>query len=118
METMRRRTILPVLAIAGAAVVIPVTGASPAGAQIAGSTVVTGTCAGGPGEEVFIYDPSDDGVPNDQLLTFDRDEPGGTVTVAGFFHDMGPGYVPVAGDFDGDGYDSIVWYGPGATPDV
>jgi hypothetical protein len=118
METMRRRTILSVLAVAGTAVAIPVGGASPAGAQIAGSTVVVGNFAGTSGAEVFIYDPADVGGPNDQLLTFDRDQPGGTVTVSGFLHDMGPGYVPLAGDYDGDGYDEITWYGPGSLPDV
>ena len=32
-------------------------------------------------------------------------------------HDVAAGTVPVKGDFDGDGYLDIVWYGSGSAPD-
>lgn len=31
--------------------------------------------------------------------------------------DMGPGYKPLVGDFDGDTFVDIFWYGPGTVPD-
>ena len=31
--------------------------------------------------------------------------------------DINGDYLPVAGDFDGDGRDDIAWYGPGGTPE-
>lgn len=42
----------------------------------------------------------------------------GTAANIGYPTISGSAYRPVSGDFDGDGRDDILWYGPGAVPDT
>jgi hypothetical protein len=120
---MRRRTILSsFLVIAGTTVALPGPGGgvAPAGAQTpAAEAAVSGNFFGDDRDEVFLYSGVDDVEPNDTMLSFDNGGvPGDPVTVTAFTHDVRGQFVPLPGDFDGDGLDEILWYGAGAAPDV
>lgn len=117
---MRRRTIVSFLVVAGTVAVLPAGGTAPAGAQAAETTVAfRGNFAGDAREEVFLYSDIEDPAPNDALLTFDNSGvPGGPITTTSFTQDVQGTFVPLPGDFDGDGFDEILWYGAGTAPDV
>jgi hypothetical protein len=117
---MRRRTIVSSLVLAGAAVAAPAGGTPPAGAQAVGTTAAfSGNFFGDSREEVFLYSDIEDPAPNDTMLAFDNaGTPGGPVTVTTYPQDVQGSFVPLAGDFDGDGLDEILWYGAGTAPDV
>jgi hypothetical protein len=66
-------------------------------------------------EEMFVYVP---GIAADTLVDFDR--PGGPGTDVTYDETIIPvngSYRPVAGNFDADDWDEILWYGPGTAPD-
>jgi hypothetical protein len=118
---MRKRTAAGILAVtatvatAGAGVTATVT--APAGAQVGDPATiqVVGNFVGDDREEVFSYGY---GTTADGLVQLTRSgAPGSEIglattpfTVAGF-------YSPVAGDFDGDGHDEILWYAQGTSQD-
>jgi hypothetical protein len=112
--------ILSFLVIAGSAVAMPVGGAPPVGAQAAGAEAAfKGNFAGDAREEVFLYSGVDDVEPNDTMLSFDNGGiPGGDMFTTAFAEDVRGQFIPVPGDFDGDGFDEILWYSPGSAPDV
>ena len=117
---MRRRTIVAFLAMAGAVAVSPGAGTAPAGAQVPSATAAfSGNFAGDAREEVFLYTDLAAPEPNDSMLSFDNGgTPGGPITITSHPQDVQGTFVPLPGDFDGDGFDEILWYGAGAAPDV
>jgi hypothetical protein len=108
------------LVIAGAAVAAPAGGTAPAGAQAMDSRAAfSGNFFGDSRQEVFLYSDIEDPEPNDTMLSFDNGGvAGGPITVTTFPQDVQGSFVPLAGDFDGDGLDEILWYGAGTAPDV
>jgi hypothetical protein len=89
-------------------------GAAPAAAQAQGEPFpVAGNFVGDEREEVFVYVP---GTGTDRLISFWRDELRVISTSATTFRVDGS-YWPVAGNFDGDAHDEIIWYGRGTLPD-
>lgn len=112
---MRRRTVVAALvgvaAFAAAAVGMP---ATPAGAQEGSSAALVGNFVGGPEDEMFLYDS----LGEDALVTLTNNgTPGGDVFLETHPFRVTGTYSPVAGDFDGDGYDEIFWYAPGTARD-
>jgi hypothetical protein len=117
---MRRRTIVSFLVIAGAVAASPAGGTAPAGAQAVDTRAAfSGNFAGDAREEVFLYSDVEDPEPNDTMLSFDNaGVPGGPITTTSYPQDVQGSFVPLPGDFDGDGFDEILWYGAGTAPDV
>ena len=90
------------------------TGASPAAAQAEEEPFpVAGNFVGDAREEVFTYVP---GAGGDQLTSFWRDELGVISALTTTFRVDGT-YWPLAGNFDGDAHDEIIFYGRGGVPD-
>src|SRR5918993_21068 len=89
---------------------------SPAGAQA--ETIydtVAGNFWGGPREEAFSYAS---GPEADYLISFYNDGyAGGPLSFQSYDYVVNGRYTPVAGDFDGDGLDEILWYAPGPAAD-
>ncbi len=70
--------------------------------------------ASGPiADGVMWWDP---GSPNDEVETF-TSVARGAVTASYLHDELRYDYRPVSGDFDGNGYADIFWYGPGNLPD-
>jgi hypothetical protein len=89
---------------------------SPAGAQA--ETIydtVAGNFWGGPREEAFSYAS---GPEADYLISFYNDGyAGGPLSFQSYDYVVNGRYTPVAGDFDGDNLDEILWYAPGPAAD-
>lgn len=87
---------------------------APASAQVpTDHTVLAGNFAGGPRDELFYYAP---GAETEGLfvITMVGDIP--DIQLRGEFVVNGT-YKPLVGDYDGDGFDEILWYAPGSTAD-
>lgn len=71
--------------------------------------------AGGPaGDGVAWWQPNS---PNSQIENFTWPAGSDTVTTSHLPFMVRYNYRPVSGDFDGNGYGDILWYGPGSMPD-
>jgi hypothetical protein len=99
------------LVMAGTVVSSP----APSSADTLSPTEVSGNFAGDAREEVFSYVA---GSTPDYLISFSN---GGTscgqLTWARYPHVVNGTYYPVAGNFDADPYDEIIWHAPGTGQD-
>jgi hypothetical protein len=114
---MRRRTILSCMVLAGTTLAaVPVGGTAPAGAQaVEDWTIVAGNFFGDGRDESFLYQ---EGTAPDALRTLTNGGiPGGDATSTVVPYTVNGSYRPFTGDFDGDNFDEIFWYGPGSRPD-
>ncbi len=115
---MRKRTAAGVLAVVAAAAggLTAATSAPTAGAQsFVYAEDLPGNFVGDSREELFSYVS---GSTADTLVTFTRQGgPGSDVVIANHGFTVNGLYDPVVGDFDGDGYDEILWYAGGPTVD-
>lgn len=90
---------------------------APAGAQEGdpATAEVVGNFLGDERDEVFSYGY---GTTPDHLVQFQRTgAPGSELYVSGSGFTVNGLYSPVAGDFDGDGHDEILWYAQGTRQD-
>ncbi len=77
-------------------------------------TVLTGNYFGDGRDEAFYYAP---GTTPDTMIGFTKDLVGNAqLQVYGNLTANGT-YTPLVGDFDGDGFDEILWYAPGTAAD-
>jgi hypothetical protein len=117
---MVRRPVLGILtlgAVAAAFGGVAAVGGPTAGAQAPPGVEidVAGNFAGDEREELFAYVG---GTFTDVMVSFTNGgTSGGDITWEEFPFQVNGSYEPVAGNFDGDGYDEILWYGPGSMPD-
>ena len=87
---------------------------APASAQVpADHTILAGNFAGGPRDEMFFYAP---GPEAEGLFVITMVGDGPAIQLKGEFAVNGT-YTPLVGDYDGDGFDEILWYAPGSTAD-
>jgi len=104
-------SIAAALVMAGAAVSVP----APSSAATLSQAEVSGNFAGDAREEVFSYVA---GPTPDYMISFSN---GGTscgqLTWARYPHAVNGTYYPVAGNFDSDPYDEIIWHAPGTAQD-
>lgn len=99
------------LVIGGAVVSL----AAPSSADTLSPTEVSGNFAGDSREEVFMYTA---GSATDYMVSFaNQGVPCGQLTLARYPHTVNGTYYPVAGNFDTDAYDEIIWHAPGAGQD-
>ena len=75
---------------------------------------VAGDFDGNGWEDIFWYSP---GSGYDEMWYFGVDG-AGYLTITPVAYPVNGVYVPVAGDFDNNGYEDIFWYGPGATAEA
>ncbi len=90
---------------------------APAGAQVGDPShvQVVGDFVGDDRDEVFSYGY---GTSSDHLVSFQRTgAPGSEMGVSSTDFTVNGLYTPVAGDFDGDGHDEILWYAGGTRQD-
>jgi hypothetical protein len=115
-HTMRKRTIVSCMLLAGSLVGIPAGGETPAAAQAwPGWTLVGGNFTGDARDETFWYHPGE--LPELLLSSSNGGVPDGEFDEVGWQFNVTRTYQPFAGDFDGDGYDEIFWYAPGTASD-
>ena len=87
---------------------------APSSAQVpTDHTVLAGNFAAGPRDELFYYAPGSE-AEGLFVITMSGDAP--MIELRGEFTVNGT-YTPLVGDFDGDGFDEILWYAPGSTQD-
>lgn len=87
---------------------------APAGAQVpTDHTLLAGNFAGGPRDELFYYEP---GAGPEGLFVITMVGGVPQIELRGEFAVNGT-YTPLVGDYDGDGFDEILWYAPGSTAD-
>lgn len=112
---MRIRTIVAAASAAAIVMGLAVSGPTPAGAQPSYTppTPVAGNFTGDAREEVFLYTP---GAAADYLVSFQKSA-SGEVSYTSTRFPVGGYYTPVAGNFDGDANDELIWYGYGTAPD-
>jgi hypothetical protein len=119
---MRGRTIVSCMAIAGAALAVPAGSVAAPATPVAKAQavrawdVLAGNFAGDERAETFWYFS---GGTNDDLLisSTNNGDPTGRLNETVYPFNVSRAYDPFASDFDGDGYDEIFWYGPGAAAD-
>lgn len=73
---------------------------------------VAGDFDGNGYEDIFWYAP---GTAADVMWYFGPPGLDGALTITTKTYPINSTYVPVAGDFDGNGYEDIFWYGPGTA---
>jgi hypothetical protein len=100
-------------ALGAVALTAGVVGFTPGQAQAVTFVDLVGNFAGDAREEAFLYTAGD--VP-DYMVSFSQDGTSRPVWNTYPFTVNGT-YTPIAGNFDGDAYDEILWYAPGATSD-
>jgi hypothetical protein len=105
------------MVLAGTIVGVPAGGVPPAAAQTVPQwTVVGGNFTGDARDESFWYLPG--GHRDDVLVSSSNGGvPGGPIEETERTFNVTKTYRPFAGDFDGDGYDELFWYAPGAAAD-
>lgn len=104
-------TTAAVLVMVGATVLAP----TPSSADILSPTELSGNFAGDAREEVFMYTA---GPATDYMVSYSNQGVScGQLTWARYPHIVNADYYPVAGNFDGDAYDEIIWYAEGPAPD-
>lgn len=73
-----------------------------------------GGFSGAPDGSVFLYNPG----PYPEVIVDVSGGEDGTGIGTGFLPEsVGGTYTPVVGDFDGNGFGDVLWYGPGAVSD-
>jgi hypothetical protein len=75
---------------------------------------VAGDFDGNGYEDVFWYSP---GAGADVMWYHGPPDSSGVITRQAVSYPVGGTYVPVAGDYNGDGYEDIFWHGPGTVAD-
>jgi FG-GAP-like repeat len=108
--------VLAAAAVAAASLSTGTVAAPPAGAQTIYLEDLVGNFVGDDREEIFTYISGD---ITDTMMQFSRlgPEPGSDVAFDVTTFTVNGRYDPVAGDFDGDGFDEILWYAPGTRQD-
>jgi hypothetical protein len=108
----RRTRLLACLAAAGLVVTYLVAAAPQ---SLAATTVrhFSGNFIGDARDEIFEYRP---GTGADYMFT-DFSKVAGFVSYRPLSFTLNLTYGPIPGDFDGDGYDEIFWFGAGTAPD-
>jgi hypothetical protein len=87
---------------------------TPASAQVpTDHKILAGNFYAGPRDEFFYYTP---GAGPDELYTITKVGGQPQFNLVGSFTVSGT-YTPLVGDFDGDGFDEILWYAPGFAQD-
>lgn len=99
---------------ASAAPRVPATPTDGYGDATTDSNIVVGDFFGDRREEHFVYVPGPD---PDYLVWFSKTSTGDLNINSRQFSVNRHDYRPVAGDFDGDGKDELLWYAPGVTQD-
>jgi len=104
--------IVAALVMAAGAVSLP----APSSADVLSPAEVSGNFAGDAREEVYMYVA---GTAPDHLVSFSRQgAPCSPVTWTRYPHNPARGtHYPLAGDFDVDPLDEMIWHGPGGATD-
>ena len=110
-----KRGRIAALAVATAVVCAGIVGVPlPAEAQVpTDHKILAGNFYAGPRDEFFYYTP---GAGPDEMYTITKVNGEPQFNSVGSFTINGT-YTPLVGDFDGDGFDEILWYAPGFAPD-
>ncbi len=112
---MRRRRLVALSVVAGVCAGMFGPSATPVSAAVpTDHAMLAGNFAGGPRDELFFYAP---GAPTEALVTIAKSGTTAPVfTTQGEFDVRGT-YKPFVGNFDGDGFDEILFYAPGSGQD-